>query len=504
MRPDLVVGLLVTTGRRRRRLTPGRCARPALQPADLLQADRPLQVGEHPAGGEQGRLVAVGRAEQEGALAQPGDHPPQLLLVEPLGAAGDTGDDPVLVLAGLQPAHEPGADVGQPLVVQVHRVLGGQDHAETEGAGLLEQEQHGFLGRRVGAGREEAEDLVHVEQAAQAAAALLAAHPAEQPAEQQGDEEHALAVTQVGDGEDGDARLARRRVEQLLDGQRLALHPAAESRTGDEGIELQGQFHPFGRRVEGVHREHAHLLERRLRHPGDEGFQGKRLALLPGIVEDGGEEHVLAALQRVGVDAEQAEQRGHGGADHVGQGLGVGQHLGGRRLEAVENGHRPHGGAARGVHGELGALPHAPDALAVLVPVGQPLAPLVGGAPGQFVHAQPLLLGRGRVDPGAEIGRGQVREGEQQVAHVALGVDDDGRQPVNGRLLEQRDAQAGLAAAGHADDGRVRGQLLALDEQRPAGCLAGVRVDFPAQVEEIELFVIDRVRHGAPPAALFD
>jgi Flp pilus assembly protein TadD len=61
--------------------------------------------------------------------------------------------------------------------------------------------------------------------------------------------------------------------------------------------------------------------------------------------------------------------------------------------------------------------------------------------------------------PRAEILRGELREGEQQVAEVALGVDGDRRDAVDRGLLEQREAQAGLAAAGHADADRVRGDL---------------------------------------------
>ncbi len=63
---------------------------------------------------------------------------------------------------------------------------------------------------------------------------------------------------------------------------------------------------------------------------------------------------------------------------------------------------------------------------------------------------------QGRKSAGREIG-----ERQQQVAEVALGVDDEGRDAVDRGLLEQRDAQAGLAAAGHADADRVRGQVLA-------------------------------------------
>ena len=48
------------------------------------------------------------------------------------------------------------------------------------------------------------------------------------------------------------------------------------------------------------------------------------------------------------------------------------------------------------------------------------------------------LAGRlARVDPGLEVGGLEVRKRQQQVADVALGVDGDGRHPVDGGLFEQ-------------------------------------------------------------------
>jgi len=87
------------------------------------------------------------------------------------------GDDPVGVALRLQAADEPGADVGEALVVQVDRVLGGHQHAQAEGAGLLEQADQRLLARRVHDRREVAVDLVDVEQRPQAGRAALVADP---------------------------------------------------------------------------------------------------------------------------------------------------------------------------------------------------------------------------------------------------------------------------------------------------------------------------------------
>jgi hypothetical protein len=107
---------------------------------------------------------------QERALLQAGDHPVELGAGDRVRAGHGTVqrvEHARLVALGLQPADEPGAGVAEPLVVEVDRVLGGQHHAETVRARLLEQREHRLLGGRVRGRREEAEHLVHVEQRAQ-------------------------------------------------------------------------------------------------------------------------------------------------------------------------------------------------------------------------------------------------------------------------------------------------------------------------------------------------
>ena len=67
---------------------------------------------------------------------------------------------------------------------------------------------------------------------------------------------------------------------------------------------------------------------------------------------------------------------------------------------------------------------------------------------GIFRHAAVVLPGFAGgigIHPGFEIGRGQVGEMQQQVGEVALGVDHDGRDILQGGFFEQTDAQAGLA-----------------------------------------------------------
>ena len=58
---------------------------------------------------------------------------------------------------------------------------------------------------------------------------------------------------------------------------------------------------------------------------------------------------------------------------------------------------------------------------------------------------------------------------QQGVGHIALGIDHQGRNAVQGGLFQQVDAQAGLARAGHADHDRMGGQVSRVVEQRLVG-----------------------------------
>ena len=119
------------------------------QGLDLRPGERPGQVGHGPARLEGHRRVLVHVVHEEHPLAQAGQGLLHLLAVEAaLGArrhSFQSLEQAVLVPLGLQAADEPGAGVGQALVVEVHRVLGGEQDAHPERAGLLEQGQSGFL-----------------------------------------------------------------------------------------------------------------------------------------------------------------------------------------------------------------------------------------------------------------------------------------------------------------------------------------------------------------------
>ena len=223
----------------------------------------------------------------------------------------------------------------------------------------------------------------------------------------------------------------------------------------------------------------------------------ERLAVGPGGAEDARDEDVLAALDRVGVDAEQRQQAGRDGADLIAHGLRVGAV--GRRRERAEDRDGQAGLAAGRVDGEVGRVAQALDARAVLAPVGEALAPQLGLRLRVVVGRGARLGGVVLVDPRPEVLRAQGREREQQVGEVALGVDHDRGDAVDRGLLDDADAQAGLAGAGHADADGVRGQVLRVVEDIAVAQRLALDVVRLAEVEAPKS--LDLV-HGASPRSL--
>ena len=82
-------------------------------------------------------------AQQEEARREAAEQSDQLAAVEAGAGRGalEAVEQTLAVALGLQAAEEPGADVAEALVVEVHRVLGREHDPEPEGARLLEQRQ---------------------------------------------------------------------------------------------------------------------------------------------------------------------------------------------------------------------------------------------------------------------------------------------------------------------------------------------------------------------------
>ena len=250
-----------------------------LERGDLIAGHRAPQVAHRPAGGEHLGLVLAGPAQHELALGQPADRVTDRLDVDATGGRAHPVEQALLVAVGLQPTDHPGPGVGDRLVVDVDRVLGGQHDAQPERAGLLHHRHDRLLGRRVGRRGQVAHHLVHVQQRPQIGGAALASHPRDDLGQQHRGDELALLVGQVSRGEDGAAGRAVGGVEQRLHVERLARRPRSERRGGEETVELHRQRGAVLGGEELLQLEHAELADRRLLHLADQRRQVERLAL---------------------------------------------------------------------------------------------------------------------------------------------------------------------------------------------------------------------------------
>ena len=203
-------------------------------------------------------------------------------------------------------------------------------------------------------------------------------------------------------------------------------------------------------------------LHRRLLDLLDQRGEVEVLPVLPGVAEDRREQDVLAALDRVGVDAEQAEQAGRGRGDALAEQLAVVEDrlLGrGERLEDRHGDARRCCRACRSRSRRRRAAAGCGRRPGPSSPGPSSTAPPAAAANCSGVDA--LLARVVLVDPRPKSSGARFGKRQQQVGEVALGVDDDRGDAVDRGLFEQRDAQAGLAAAGHADADGVGDEVLA-------------------------------------------
>ena len=156
--------------------------------------------------------------------------------------------------------------------------------------------------------------------------------------------------------------------------------------------------------------------------------------------------------------------------------LGVAGHGRAWRGKRLENGDRYASRRAGRVDGELRRVLQARDARPVLSPgrqAGLPLCCLIGG---KVSDALALPAGLLFVHPRCEVFRRETRKRQQKIAEVTLGIDDQCRNAVDGRFLDERQAETRLAAAGHANAEGVRHEILGVIEQQVIGCPVGREV----------------------------
>ena len=146
--------------------------------------------------------------------------------------------------------------------------------------------------------------------------------------------------------------------------------------------------------------------------------------------------------------------------------------------------------AAGRVDCKLGRRLKPLDTLTALPPLLQAFAPQVGLFRRKLLRFHPLASRIVFVDPGLKIFRPEIRKLQQEIADVALGIDYERRNTVDGRFLEQIDAKSRLAAAGHSDANGVRYQVPAVIQHCFLSGLAGRRIVFASQIERSKFFDI--------------
>lgn len=265
------------------------------------------------------------------------------------------------------------------------------------------------------------------------------------------------------DGEDGEARFAFGSVKELAGIEGFAFLPLSEARRGEDVVESEDEFEAFLGGVEGFEIEDADLGEGRMLDALDEQAEIEVGPLPPGIGEQGGEQDGFTAFDGIGVELEETEEAGDGGLDAVGDGLGVVSIRGGEGREDVDGTAR---GTAGGVDGHVDLLAQSADTVGRLAPGSEAFFPELGLLGGEVVGGDAFALGVLFVDPGAEVRGLEIREREEEIGEVAFGIDDDGGNAVDGGLFQQGEAEAGLAAAGHADADGVGDKVAGIVKER--------------------------------------
>ena len=407
----------------------------------------PGQVIHRPARLEDLRLLFMHVVQQEDALAQARDHAVVGRPVQPgRGGAFQAVQQTLLILVGLQLANEPATCVGEGLVIHIHGVLGHQHLAHAKGARLLEHAQHQGLGRRVGDRRQVAKDLVEVEDGAQHRGARLRAHPGFDGGIEQCNEEHALGIGEVRQVKDAVTRPPVWPIQQAGDIQRLAFDPGLEGRGGQDVVKQHGQLETILLWEKGVDVKNAQLGKGRGLGLHDQLAQVQVFAFAPGVLEDVGEQDVLARAHGVYIlHAHQPQQRGDGAGDLLAQQLAVALPGDGRGFERGQDADGDAGIGAGGVDGKVGSVLEGQDAVRADIPACQAVFPALGGFGGGLLDGLAFAARLVGIDPGLEVLRQQVGEVQQQVGEIALGVNQQSGHAVQGGLFQHTDAQAGLA-----------------------------------------------------------
>ena len=283
----------------------------------------------------------------------------------------------------------------------------------------------------------------------------------------------------MGDRDDRRFRIVPVADEHLFDVERHTLGPRRERRGRQKTVELQRQLGPLSRREERIEVDDTELAHGWVLDERQQPSEVEVDTVAPRSVDQVGQQHVLTARERIGLDAHETQEATDQAVDLVAEGLLVGVCPG--RVQVADDVQRHAGGRARCVDGEVGRGSQPGDAVLADAGPGEAGLPELGGRRGQLVGGLAVAFSLALVDPWAEVGWGQIGERQQQVPHVALGVDHQRGYSLEQGFFQQTDAQSGLARTGHAHDDAVGGEVGSLVDD-PLVDRGGIVVDRVARL----------------------
>src|SRR5262249_14943438 len=171
--------------------------------------------------------------------------------------------------------------------------------------------------------------------------------------QQQRNEKHAFSVSKVGNGKDCQARLTRRRVQDLLNIQRFAFQPTGETGRREQVVKGHGEFKAFLGRKERFEVQDANLRQWRRLNLLHQSSDIQIFAGGPLLIENVRDQDVFAALDWIGFNANETEQTSDGSVDPFGHQFIVLTDLFRRGNKRSQNGNRNAGVAARCVDTEV-------------------------------------------------------------------------------------------------------------------------------------------------------
>ncbi len=365
--------------------------------------------------------------------------------LEPRRGALEAVEHAGLVALGLQAAEEPGAAVREPLVVEVDRVLRREHDAEPVGPRLLQQRQHRRLAtagsRSAGSSRRSRP----CRGSRAGCGARLRPHPGHDLVRAGASRRTSARRRRDGRSRGSTAAAGRRRARSMRPmSSGSPFIQAAKPGEASRLFSLIASAEAILRREERLEVDDADACRTAASGSRGSASPGRGRALRArrgrggsraGCARGSGSGRRRCRAGRAG-PRRPTRMRSRSASSSSSERRR-------RRGERAQDRERQAGVAARRVERALRGAPRAWRCAPASWPhFASPLRQSSAVTGGVVVGRLALARGRRLVDPGPEVGGREIREGQQQVAQVALRVDRDGRDAVDRRLLEQRRSRA--------------------------------------------------------------